>query len=92
MSEQGPQEPAGRKKCPECAGEMGPIYLIDRGHGNNHREMEYAVEEGGWLFRLPAEGKVHAFICVECGRILLYGHPHHVYEPPTGPIGLPPFV
>ena len=68
-------KPTTGKKCPECDAEMGPIYLIDRGHGDQHRDMEYAAEEGWFLWRFPTAGKVRAFMCNECGRILLYGQP-----------------
>lgn len=82
--QQTPNPQQSGKSCPECSAEMAPVYLIDRGHGNSHKGLEYAAEEGWWPFRLPSAGKVHAFMCSECGRILLYGYPHGAPNPPTG--------
>jgi hypothetical protein len=65
-------------ECPDCAIPMHRIRLIDKAHFDRHRELEYALYEGGrslWSGRFPVEGVVRAYICDQCARILLFGEP-----------------
>ena len=64
--------------CPDCEAAMSEIRLIDKAHGNAHRDVEYALADskrGFWLGRFPIEGRITGFMCGECGRIVLYGKP-----------------
>ncbi len=64
------------RKCPDCASAMYPIRLIDNAQGGTHTELEYGLSESQrsfWLARFPIEGKVRAYMCEQCARILLYG-------------------
>ncbi len=66
------------KSCPDCNEAMTEIRLIDKAHSNVHQDVEYALavaKRGFWLGRFPVEGKVAAFMCGQCGRIILYGKP-----------------
>jgi hypothetical protein len=65
-------------KCPDCASVMHRIRLIDKAHGGRHTDLEYSLPEARrrfWLGTYPIEGKVAAFMCDQCARILLYGEP-----------------
>ena len=45
---------------------------------NVHSELEYTVPEAKrsiWTGLLPIEGKIAAYMCDGCGRVLLYGQP-----------------
>ena len=67
------------RKCPDCAALMHPIRLIDKSQANTHNDLEYTLPEskrGFWLAQFPIEGKVRAYMCEQCGRILLYGEPN----------------
>jgi hypothetical protein len=70
--------------CPGCDLEMQPIRLLDAtgtgmgGQGIAHTELSYAATDSvASLFTrtVPRLGTVHARMCPECGRILLYGRP-----------------
>ena len=70
--------PGEERKCPDCASGMHPIRLIDKGHGGIHTDLEYSLAEAHrsfWLGQYPVEGKVMAYMCDRCARILLYGEP-----------------
>ena len=67
--------PSIRKNCPDCDGALHPIRLIDKGHGDAHRELEYTLVEAQrsrFLSRYPVEGYIEAHLCDRCGRVLLY--------------------
>jgi hypothetical protein len=65
------------RKCPDCEGSLHEIKLIDKtGEYSRHDPLEYALPEAErsfWLGRYAVEGKVVAYMCDQCGRILLYG-------------------
>jgi len=70
------------KHCPECREPLRSIQLLDAtapgvGHkGVHHTRLAYAssgAEPGLPMGAVPKEGHVRAFICDQCGRILLYG-------------------
>ena len=70
------------KKCPDCHGSMKAITIIDKtakgGGRPQHSDLEYTVPEAKrsiWTGLLPIEGKITAYMCDGCGRVLLYGHP-----------------
>lgn len=66
------------KKCPDCGNVASEIKLIDKAHAGAHNEFEYTLPESKrsfWMGRYAVEGKVTAFMCGECGRIILYGKP-----------------
>ncbi|MCH5373069.1 MAG: hypothetical protein JJ992_03770 [Planctomycetes bacterium] len=63
---------------------MQPIKLLDAtdtgmgGQGISHTELSYAASDSVASFftrTVPRLGTVHARICPECGRIVLYGKP-----------------
>jgi hypothetical protein len=59
---------------------MHRIRLIDKAHGGGHNDLEYTVPEARrsfWMSRYPVEGRVGAYMCDGCGRLLLYGVPYH---------------
>jgi uncharacterized OB-fold protein len=64
------------RKCPDCATVMHPIRLIDKTQAGAHADLEYSLPEAKrsfWMARYPVEGKVGAYMCDHCARILLYG-------------------
>ena len=76
------------KKCPDCGGPMKSITIIDKtakgGGRPQHTELEYTVPEKKrsiWTGLLPIEGKITAYMCDGCGRVLLYGQPREVEAP-----------
>jgi len=74
-----------RTDCPDCGGELRDVAIIERGHGNHQVEgLRYGFPEerrSFWRFSQPIEGNIASRMCVECGRILLYGVPK---EDPVG--------
>jgi hypothetical protein len=74
---------ARKRECPECQGPMYRIRLIDKAHGQSHAELEYTVPQAHrsfWLGQYPVEGRVAAYMCDHCGRVLLYGIPYDYAE------------
>ena len=66
------------RKCPDCAATMHAIRLIDKTHNTAHADLEYALPEARrsfWMSQFPVEGKVQAYMCDRCARILLFGEP-----------------
>lgn len=64
--------------CPQCQATMAPIVLMDRYHPNSRfsQELEYRLpgdKPSFWTGKYPSGGKVQAFMCGDCGRIVLYG-------------------
>ena len=70
--------PAQEQSCPDCSGALIPIQIIDKldpGFSGSHGALEYAVgdaKQSKWRGRFPVEGRVHAYMCDACGRVLLY--------------------
>jgi hypothetical protein len=70
-----------REDCPDCGRPLDRIEIIDRGHMDQaHRGLAYVapgVEKG--LFGLPKApriaGRIDAWMCGGCGRVLLHGKP-----------------
>ncbi|QDU44354.1 hypothetical protein [Symmachiella dynata] len=63
------------KPCPDCDGTLKAVRLIDKAF-NTHENVEYTVPEAKrsfWSGQFPIEGKVAAFMCDSCGRMLFYG-------------------
>lgn len=87
-------------KCPDCGGAMQGIDIIDKTvlafgfDGVNiptQTALEYVARGGKrsfWTGSVPVEGKVAAFMCAACGRILLYGRPQD--GRPPGEVPKPP--
>jgi hypothetical protein len=64
--------------CPDCGGTLDEIRIIDKAHGGGHQALEYALMESKrsfWMSRYPVEGKIAAYMCGGCGRVLLCGRP-----------------
>lgn len=64
------------RTCPDCKGPTHPIRIIDKTHGEMHADLEFTLPEARqsfWLGRYPVAGRVTAYMCGECGRVLLYG-------------------
>ena len=63
------------KPCPDCDGTMKPVRLIDKSF-NTDEDVEYTVPDAKrsfWTGKYLVEGRVAAFMCDSCGRMLLYG-------------------
>ena len=68
---------ARRETCPDCDRTLTAIQVIDKkGIGiTPHGVLEYAVSEAKrskWTGQFPVQGSVHAHMCDDCGRVLLY--------------------
>ncbi len=69
--------PARRETCLDCNRTLTSIQIIDK-KGERiapHGVLEYAVSDAKrskWRGRFPVEGRVHAYMCDACGRVLLY--------------------
>jgi hypothetical protein len=59
---------------------MHRIRLIDKAYGEaRHTDLEYTVPEAKrsfWRGQFPVEGRIIAYMCDRCGRMLLYGVPY----------------
>ncbi|MCA9176098.1 MAG: hypothetical protein KDB14_16545 [Planctomycetales bacterium] len=70
-----------RTNCPDCEGRLEPVMIIDAtdrgmGGGVGHVELSYAPSNSvasSITQTITSAGQVKAMMCVECGRILLYG-------------------
>ena len=71
-----------KKVCPDCQHDLQPIKMLDatspgyKHEGVMHTELAYAAPDAAasfFLHAVPKAGVVKAWICPECGRILLYG-------------------
>jgi hypothetical protein len=77
--------PSERTTCPDCNGDLYNIKLLDAtestrsGEGVSHVALSYAAPEASASFftrSIAKSGTVHAKLCNQCGRILLYAsHP-----------------
>ena len=88
------------RKCPDCGGAMQAIDIIDKtvlavGFGDLNFPTQTALEyvargrkRSFWTGSVPIEGKVAAYMCAACGRILLYGRPQD--DRPPGELPQPP--
>ena len=70
-------------KCPDCGASMKAIRIVDKKTKDmgtlRDNDLEYTVPEAKrsfWTGILPIEGKIIAYMCDGCGRVLLYGQPH----------------
>ena len=71
------------RACPDCNGKLTEIKLIGTGWENPltgiavQTELrsfsEARAQRGSFSGVFPAAGDVQPFICVDCGRIFLYG-------------------
>ena len=75
------------KKCPDCDGSMKAIKIVDRLLEGlvitKNNELAYTVPEAKrsfWTGVLPIEGRIIAYMCEVCGRVLLYGQPNETKE------------
>ena len=73
---------ASERKCPDCQGGLHEVKLLDKGpYGSLGAGIEYALPDakrGFWSGRLAVAGSVQAYICENCGRILLYSRQEEV--------------
>lgn len=70
--------PRETRVCPDCRGRLQPIRLIDKAHYGLPEQLEYTQIDAKpefWTGLVPTEGKIEAFICLTCSRVLLYGSP-----------------
>lgn len=67
------------RTCIECQGFLSPIVVMDKIHPNGaSQEIEYrrpVDSRSFWTGKYPTAGRVQAFMCGGCGRIVLYGGP-----------------
>ena len=70
--------------CPDCEGGLEGIQFLDATEttllmeGIRHVQLAYAIPEASGsvlLGKVPREGVVKGLMCIECGRILVYGVP-----------------
>ena len=74
----GPQGPRATGRCPDCLGQLEPIWIVDEGRQGRQQDLVYTrpgTQPSFWLGTFPVLGRVEAFICAVCGRIYLYGLP-----------------
>lgn len=72
--------PANDRTCPDCSGALHAIRIIDKAHNGGHTQLEYTLPEARrsfWTGRYEIAGKVTAYLCESCGRIVLYGDAGH---------------
>lgn len=70
-----------RTTCPDCEARLEQVMLIDAtdqgmGGGVGHVELSYAPSNAvasAFTRTIQSSGKVKALMCVDCGRIILYG-------------------
>jgi hypothetical protein len=63
------------KTCPDCKQGMKRIQIIDKVQ-LGHSYMEYTVGEADrniWTAKFPVEGRIGAYMCDHCGRVVMYG-------------------
>ena len=68
---------AEERTCPDCGGVLHPIKIVTR-DSRESTYFKYTVPEARrsfWGGYYPIEGKITAYMCDSCGRVLLYGHP-----------------
>ena len=64
------------RRCPDCDRDMNRIRLIDKAHDGGHTSLEYSAHDAVrslWFGKYPVAGVVTAYMCDDCGRILLFG-------------------
>ena len=75
--------------CGDCGGETewitivdattpGGLYVKESGPAGQHIQLQYAAEDAersGWLLRFPTVGHLRGRLCVQCGRVALFGVP-----------------
>ena len=65
-----------QQECPDCGGPLTPIRVIDdagnQGHSLGLKYTTLDAKRSAWNGRYPIVGAVHARLCGECGRVLLY--------------------
>ena len=68
------------RTCVECQGSMSPIVIMDVAPGVARRAvagpLSYRLPDDRvsfWTGKYPTAGVVQGYMCVECGRIALYG-------------------
>jgi hypothetical protein len=75
-----------QRTCPDCRQPLRSIRILDataivfgaEQGGAAHVELSYSAIDAkpGWFTgAVPREGLVRAWLCPDCGRILLYGEP-----------------
>lgn len=69
------------RTCPDCSTELTSIKIVDQlGHRQTQVGLSFTVEKepqtSAWTGRLTNEtGTVQAYLCADCGRVLLYASP-----------------
>lgn len=66
------------RDCPDCRRMMHPIRIVDKGESYRHSELEYAAAESArsfWTGQFPIAGRLSAFMCDSCGRVLFFAEP-----------------
>ena len=67
-----------KRTCPDCNAGLEEIRLIDKSDKGYHTDLQYSLPEakrGLWLGRFPIEGRILAYMCGKCGRVILYADP-----------------
>jgi hypothetical protein len=73
---------AAMKRCPDCETGLSAIQIVDqKGHGLTdvgfHFTRSSPPKTSSWSGKLTnSAGRVQAFLCDACGRVLLYAGPN----------------
>ena len=68
--------PTPREVCSDCGGVAHEIRLIDKSNYGAQDNFAYTLPEEKvkfWTGSYPVKGRVTAFLCEACGRIIHYG-------------------
>ena len=63
------------RRCPDCLVELEPIALLDIAAHGQVTGISYTATDAKrsvWTGLYPVKGTVNGFMCLECGRVLLY--------------------
>ena len=83
-----------QRQCPDCKTELGRIKLLDNAGDQGWREgLAYTRSDAKRSFwgRYPDLGTIHAWLCPDCGRTLLYAERDSDKLPvPSSPVAQQP--
>jgi hypothetical protein len=72
---------APKQLCPDCQLPAHEIRLTFGPGFTNISEITYSLPESRpsfWTSSVPVEGSLAAYLCDQCGRVMLYGIPKDV--------------
>lgn len=79
--------------CPDCRCALSPIRLVNdmatQGHGSGLVYVHSEAKRNLWSGKFPVQGTVEAFMCSDCGRVLLYATRHQDSFPVSAAVPQP---